>query len=153
MDPETRVLLQIGTDPTVWVLAASQDEVANTTDPTAWRVVYPVEGRLVLSPRSAGPLVVRPAQPGGGPGGIGPHGGHPTDIHLPSVTARTVSSHGHWLEERDLPTDVEELEQKVLTAMADRTRLTLPLISGTGGGVLVLDGATLPFIVIVPAAP
>ena len=137
----------------MWVLAASQDEVANTTDPTAWGVVYPVEGRLAPSPRSAGPLVVRPAQPGGGPGGIGPHGGHPTDIHLPSVTARTVSSHGHWLEERDLPTDVEELEQKVLTAMADRTRLTLPLISGTGGGVLVLDGATLPFIVIVPAAP
>jgi hypothetical protein len=152
MDPETRVLLQIGSDPTVWVLAVGQDEVANTTDPAAWRVVYPVEGRLVLSPRSAGSLVVLPASPGDGPGVGNPHGGHPTDIHLPSVTARTVSSHGYWLEERD-PTDVEDLERKILTAMADRTRLTLPLISGTGGGVLVLDGATLPFIVIVRATP
>jgi hypothetical protein len=153
MDPETRVLLQIGIDPTVWLLAASQDEVANATDPAAWRVVYPVEGRLVLSPRSAGSLVVLPAPPGGGPGGGRPHGGHPTDIHLPSVTARTVSSHGHSLEERDLTADAEELERKILTAMADRTRLTLPLSSGTGGGVLVLDGATLPFIVIVRATP
>ncbi|HEY6311752.1 MAG TPA: hypothetical protein VIY52_13245 [Streptosporangiaceae bacterium] len=152
MDPETRVLLQIGIDPTVWVLAASQDEVANATDPAAWQIVYPVEGRLVLSPRSAGSLVVLSAPPGGGTGVGRPHGGHPTDIHLPSVTARTVSSHGYWLEERDLATDVEELERKILTAMADGTRLTLPLISGTGG-VLVLDGATLPFIVIVRAVP
>jgi hypothetical protein len=161
VDPEARVALQIGTDPTVWVIVASQEAVTGAASPTAWPVVDPIEGQLVLSPQCAGSLVVRSAPPdvGGGhptdatPGIASPHGAHPTDqgaptgtvVHLPSATAATAGSPSDQLVS-DSALDV--VEREIVTAMTNGTSFTLSL---SPGGVLVLNGATLAFVVLVPA--
>jgi hypothetical protein len=152
------VSLQIGTDPTVWAVAASQDAIAGAASPVAWPVVHPVAGQLVLSPGHAGSLVVGPSPPAAGAaqpaasGGISPRGvihapgaGAPPGavVHLPSSTATTAASPGQQLEPGS---QVANVQQDIVTAMTKGTRVSFPLNSG---GTLVLDGATLAFAVLV----
>jgi hypothetical protein len=151
--------LQIGTDPTVWALAATQAAIAGATSPVAWSVVQPVAGRLVLSPGHAGSLVVSAGpssaaavtQPAAS-AGISPRGvihaagAEPAPgavVYLPSGTATTAASPGQQLE---MGSQVPNVEQDVVTAMTKGTSVSYPLNSG---GTLVLDGATLAFVVLV----
>ncbi|MBV9094296.1 MAG: hypothetical protein JO132_10535 [Streptosporangiaceae bacterium] len=197
MDPQAKTRLQIGIDPTVWVVSAGQDAVAaqltQTVGPVTWQVVGPLEGTLVLSPRAAGSVLVLPGPPDVGgvhptgatlggiacaagqviggivsaagqviggilspPGEIKPEGVHPTGVgmptgpavYLPSPIPATLSLPGHLLASgSELPTTVESIR----AAMANGTSVTLALSVASGGGVLVLNGATLAFVVLVLA--
>ncbi len=162
MSQPATVSLQIGTDPTVWVVAASQDAVAGATSPIAWPVVHPVAGQLVLSPGHAGSLVVGPGLPSAAAaaqpavsGGISPRGvvhapgaGPPPGavVYLPSSTATTAASPGYQLEPGS---QVANVQQGILTAMTAGTRVSFSLNPVPGGPTLVLDGATLAFVVLV----
>jgi hypothetical protein len=44
----------------------------------------------------------------------------------------------------------EGLEDKIKTAMTEGTKITVPFVGAGGGGDVVLNGATLPFVVLQP---
>jgi hypothetical protein len=154
MHPEPGLRLQIGTDPTVWVLQyADEDAVAwelsQATGPVVLPVVAPLQGRLVLSPQYAATvsLLRPPTVVGAHPTGvIGPT---TPVVYLPSVTAATQEAPGHVL---DHGTDLAALERDIIAAMTSGTRLTLQISALSGGGLLVLNGAALAFAVLAGVA-
>ena len=154
MHPEPGLRLQIGTDPTVWVLQyADEDAVAwelsQATGPVVLPVVAPLQGRLVLSLQYAATvsLLRPPTVVGAHPTGvIGPT---TPVVYLPSVTAATQESPGHAL---DHGTDLAALERDIIAAMTSGTRLTLQISALSGGGLLVLNGAALAFAVLAAGA-
>ena len=163
MDPQPTARLQIGTDPTFWVVSASQDAIAGqlrqAVGPVELPVADPLQGLLVLSPRAAGWVTVLPGTPDVGgthpTGGVSPRGTHPTGagltaaaVHLPSLTAATPSTPGHLLA---TGTEVATTAEDIRAAMTNGTLLTLQLNADSGGGLLVLNGAALAFVVLVLA--
>ncbi len=150
MHPEPGLRLQIGTDPTAWLLQDSDEdavaaELGQAMGPVMLPVVAPLHGRLVLSPLCAATvsLLRLPSDLGAHPtGAIGP--ARPV-LYLPSVTAATQQSPGHAL---DPDTDLAALEQDIIAAMTGGTRLTLQISALSGGGFLVLNGALLAFAVL-----
>lgn len=164
MDLQPTARLQIGTDPTFWVVPASQDAIAGqlkqAAGPVELPVAGPLEGLLVLSARAAGWVTVLPGTPDVGgthpTGSASPRGTHPTGggaptaaaVHLPSLTAVTPSTPGHLLA---TGTEVATTAEDIKAAMTNGTRLTLQLNAASGGGLLVLNGAALAFVVLVLA--
>jgi hypothetical protein len=106
----------------------------------------PVGGSAALGePSGGGPHPVGDAPTVGGPH---PVGGAPT-VYLPSVTAATRGSPVFTLASGD---DLAAAEQKVVDAMTNSTRLTLQISTPSGSGLLVLNGATMAFAVLLPPA-
>lgn len=144
--------LQIGNDPATWYLpSAGYDTVvaalAQPGDPFAIGVIAPLQGQLLLNPVAAGALSV--AQP------VRPVGWNPSGaflsqsplLYVSSAAGLTHDDPGYMLA-RGYQLDV--LEQEILTAMAQKTFVTVSLDEGLGKGILVLSGATLPYVVICP---
>jgi hypothetical protein len=149
MPPEPGLRLQIGTDPTAWVVQypdgdALAQELSQATAPMVLPVVAPLQGRLVLSPHAATVSLLRP------PPNVG---AHPTGViapagpvvYLPAGTVASEDAPGHLL---DPGTDLATLEQDIVAAMTSGSRLTLQINALSGGGILVLNGAVLDFAVI-----
>jgi hypothetical protein len=172
VDPEPILFLQIGTDPTVWVLPGEYDAVARqlgqAAGPVSLPVAAPLQGQLVLSSQGAGsvsllgPRGVGGSHPTGatlgGAAPVSPRGSHPTGViapeplaylYVPKVTAATRDLPGYPL---DPGTDLAALERRVMDAMTDGTRLDVRVSAGSGGGLLVLNGAVLAFAVLTQAA-
>ncbi|MBV9204539.1 MAG: hypothetical protein JO037_03840 [Actinobacteria bacterium] len=164
MDPQPTARVQIGTDPTFWVVPASQDAIAGqlqqAAGPVDLPVADPLNGLLVLSALAAGWVTVLPGAPDTGgthpTGTASPRGTHPTGdraqtaaaVYLPSLTAATPSTPGHLLA---TGTEVATTAEDIRAAMTNGTRLTLQLNADSGGGLLVLNGAALAFVVLVLA--
>ena len=143
------IFLQIGTDPTGWVLEnAEPDAVAaqlsQATGPVVLSVAGPLQGDLVVSPSAAATISVQGPPPS--------HGAHPSHIalsswpvvYLPSPTGPTPDSPGYPL---DPDTDLAALEQDIIAAMSGRTFLSIQ-VADIQGGVVLLNGATLGFAVL-----
>lgn len=143
------IFLQIGTDPTAWVLEnAEPDTVAaqlsQATRPVVLPVIGPLQGDLVVAPPAAATISVQRPSP--------VHGTHPSHIalprwpvlYLPSPTGPTQGSPGHPL---DPNTDLAALEQDIIAAMSGRTVLSIQ-VAGIPGGVVLLNGAALAFAVL-----
>jgi hypothetical protein len=150
MRPEPGLRLQIGTDPTVWVVpGAAEDalarELSQAADPLVLPVAAPFQGRLVLSAQGAATVSVlrAPVAVGAHPTGVAAPG-RPV-LHLPSVTAASQELPGHELNP---DTDLAALEREIVAALASGNRLILHTGGGPGGGVLVLNGAVLDFAVL-----
>jgi hypothetical protein len=106
VSPEAGLWLQIGTDPTPWILeAADYDslaaELAQATGPVVLPVVSPLQGRLVLSLRNAGTFSLLGWPSVGGPhpvgdptkvGGPHPVGGAPSPDHGPHPVGHSLAS-------------------------------------------------------------
>ena len=71
-------------------------------------------------------------------------------MYLPSVTAATQESPGYAL---DPGADLAALEQDIVAAMTGGTRISLQMSTLSGGGLLVLNGAVLDFVVLAQGAP
>ena len=126
--------------------------MAGATAPVVLPVVSPLQGRLVLSPRSAGtlsllhspwvggphpvgapPTVGGPHPVGDEPSGGGPHpvgepppsGGSPA-VYLPSVTAGNPGSPVNVLAPG---TDLATVEQDIINAMSQSDCLTLQVVA------------------------
>jgi hypothetical protein len=156
------IILKIGADPTRWLTeGASFDALAatlNQSGPVPLTVEGPLRGRLVLSMSRAGTVALVPPMPG--------EGSHPSDkpppvqpqvqalqgpsLYLPTVTGATQIP-GYALP---ADTDPAVLEQSIITAMTDGSTLTVPLgmTVASPGGMVLLNGASLAFAVICPAA-
>jgi hypothetical protein len=104
--PEPSLWLQIGTDPTPWVLEGTDydslaAELAGATGPVVLPVVSPLQGRLVLSVRNAGTFSLLGSPSVGGPhpvgdptrvGGPHPVGGSPSGGHGPHPVGHSLAS-------------------------------------------------------------
>jgi hypothetical protein len=152
------LILRIGSDPASWIVTGGDYEglVAQLSRPAApvvADVISPLVGRLVLSPKAAGSVVI--LQPSGGgltwqpfdwnPGGaIKPSG---PVVYLASP-AGPFAGTSRYTVSADL--NAQGVEQDVIAAMSDDTKriLTLPVSGPAGTGMLVVDGATLPFAVV-----
>jgi hypothetical protein len=144
-------VLRIEGDPASWILYDATIEALarrlhHSVDPIALRVVAPLQGRLVLSPRCAGSVALLAP-----PGGVGWVPGHimlPASlIYVASVTGPTQDFHGYALTSS---VDLDDLERKIMAAMDEGTVITVEISDGTESGVLVLNGATLPLVVLCP---
>jgi hypothetical protein len=106
--PEPSLWLQIGTDPTPWVLEGTDydslaADLARATGPVVLPVVSPLQGRLVLSLRNAGTFSLLGSPSVGGPhpvgdppkvGGPHPVGDPPSGGHGPHPVGHSLAS-GH----------------------------------------------------------
>lgn len=191
MTVEPSLWLQIGTDPTPWVLENTvfgllAAELGGATGPVVLPVVSPLRGQLVLSPRNVETVSLLGTPSVGGPHPVGDppiegHGPHPVGhslagpvVYLPSVTSANPGWSVNVLEP---DTDLAAVERDIIGAMNRGTPVTLsvvervvldaadvidaigrgsdltPRISArSGGGVLVLNGATLAFAVLARVA-
>ena len=142
------IFVQIGTDPTAWVLESTgPDTVAarlsQATGPVVLPIVDPLQGNLIVSPAAATISVARPSPL---------HGLHPSHIalprwpvlYLPSPAGPTQDSPGYPLEPS---TDLAALEQHIVAAMSEGTVLSIQ-VADIQGGVVLLNGATLGFAVL-----
>lgn len=151
MDPYLN--LSIGTDPTVWRLqnadyAAVAAELSQA-GPVVVDVAGPLPGRLVVAVARAGSVQL--FQP---PKTVGTHPGDiikppPPLLYLPTVTGMTHNQPGYEL---DQGTDVRELEQNVIAAISAGSLLPVNVSAGLSGGLVVLNGAALDFVMLCPAS-
>ena len=155
--PESSLWLQIGTDPTPWVLegadyASLAAELAQATGPVVLPVVSPLHGRLVLSLRNAesfsllgapsvgGPHPVGDPPKVGGPHPVGdapsPRGPHPVG-DIPRVQTSpvvylpsvTAANPGSPVNVLDPGTDLAAVEKDIIDAMNRGTSLTLSVVA------------------------
>lgn len=159
------LILRIGSDPSSWVVPNAEygqlvDRLSQATAPVVVDVVAPIAGRLVLSHRAAGSVVL--LQPPGGQAWESTDW-NPSRIAKPVAPVAPVArvapvvyiaspgGPGQGTSEYALASSVtsQVLEQEIVTAMSgDGSELTLPVFDPTGTGVLLLHGASLPFVVV-----
>jgi len=135
--------IQIAGDPTKWWLAQQIQASQLTGQPLSVISMAPIQGLLVLSPRTASVAIFdvpsEPLpQPLGIPGGI---------IYVPTAAGPSA---GHVGYELPGTVDPQNLASQIATLMHDGHSQTITL--GGAGGTLVLNGATLSFAVLAPAA-
>jgi hypothetical protein len=137
--------LRIDADPTSWELSGMVEQVRTSSAPVVLPVSHPLVGNLVLSPRSVGSavfleyLAIRGTRPNGilnpeqvlyvpSPIGLDLHGNPPNFYTLPNAV------------------DLAALQADIIAAMTDLTFLTVNVT----GGVVVINGAAVPFAVLCP---
>jgi hypothetical protein len=133
-------------DPTQWGLR--ERVITGLTDggPLALHVVAPLAGTLLLAPRRAGSLFVRPL-----PGDTGwvPCVKLPDPyLYLPSTSGLAAHSPGYMLASG---TNLQTLQADIMTAMREGTLLTVSASLGELTGTVVLNGAELAFAVLADA--
>jgi hypothetical protein len=139
--------LYIGSDPTRWELGNPEPVPPpwrDSSDPVALAVVRPLSGTLVLVPRRAGSIALLAAEfdyPWIPSQLLLPH------IYVPTPAGVGVPTPGYSLA---ADTNLDKLEQAIMAAMRDGTPLDLAVTGLNGTGVLVLNGAMLPFVVLCP---
>jgi hypothetical protein len=145
--------VRIHGDMNTWTLTEtfSPVQLTGSAGPLALGVAGPLTGTMLLSARAAGiTLVPR----GGTPDPMGwiPGDGEMLQPHLylPSATERAA---GHDLYPLPTTVDTTELEDEITAAMAAGTRFTVQVGTPGQGGAVVLNGATLPFVVITLPIP
>jgi hypothetical protein len=144
-------ILRIEGDPVSWILNDAQvqgavPELGQLNGSVTLTVVAPLQGRLVLSMKSAGHVAVLAPPSGVGwiPGGIQLSRAH---LYVPSATGPTAKAPGYALAQSF---DLAKLEQDIVAAMRDGTFVTVEVAEADRSGVLVLNGTALPFAVLCP---
>jgi hypothetical protein len=132
--------IQIGDDPTTWWLNQPLNPDQLTGQPLALALAAPLSGTLVLSGRSAS-VAVFEVPDATVPGVVNPG---VAAIYLPTAAGPSAGHYGYALPPG---VNVAVLAMEIATAMTNGTRVTITL---NGGGALVLDGATLSFVVVQP---
>jgi hypothetical protein len=137
-------ILYIQADPTSWGLSTVGPQDPGWDGPVAVDIITPLAGTLILSPAQLGSFALTPA--------IEANGWHPGPpialvspyLYIPTAKGLTAASHGYPLAAQyQLP----DLQQSIIDAMTTGSTLAVN-IDVFGGGVIILDGAQLPFAVL-----
>lgn len=145
MPREPSLWLQIGTDPTPWVLEGTDydslaAELARATGPVVLPVVSPLQGRLVLSLRNAGTFSLLGSPSVGGPHPVGdpPRVGGPHPVGDPPSGGHGPHPVGHSLASGNPPTAGDA------SSAQTRPVVYLPSVTAANPGspVNVLDSGT-----------
>ena len=140
-------ILQIQGDPTSWALRDTSADDPHWREPVAIEIVAPVKGTLVLSPARVGSFsLVRPDDHDGWMPAVEPVFPH---LYTPSPNGLTTASPGYALAPPD--DEIPALTTKLIDAMSGPGKRVTVQISAVGSGVVVLNGAQLPFAVVAPA--
>lgn len=148
--------IRIEGDPTSWTLGTPIDpgQVTAARGPVVLEVAEPLGGRLLLSPRSVGSVVL--FQPAANPR----HGVVPNGVKLPGHCLYVASATGpdpHSNPPRYylLPqsADLAELEARITAAMSGGTIVSVDFTGPADPGVVVLNGGAVSFVVLCPASP
>jgi hypothetical protein len=135
-------ILYIEGGPTEWGLRDVGPENPGWADPVSLPIVVPVEGTLVLSPAKVGGLAL--VDPDWHNGWVPATVAAP-QLYMPSGTSLAA----YPLAPPD--DDTEALVERIMTAM--RTDSTITVALGiVGGGVVLLNGAVLPYVAVAPAS-
>jgi hypothetical protein len=137
--------LQIQGDPTSW-WPAQPVQAAQLTEPTLTVAIErPLFGTLVISTRVASIMLVSND-------GVG--GPVPSDadilvesIYLPTAAGPSAGSTGYELP---ADTNLANLASEIATLMSQGQSRVIPLGGAQPGAVLMLNWATLPFVVLAP---
>lgn len=138
--------LQIEGDPSRWWPSEPIDLGMLTSLPLRVQVTSPLAGTLLVSAKSAAVVLAHPATDGSIPSGHGEIAA--PAIYLPTATGPSAGAVGYQLPESP---DLETLATEIITAMRDSRRLVITIGSPARPGTLVLNGATLPFVVLCQA--
>jgi hypothetical protein len=138
------VYIQIGDDPTKWWLVQPFNANQLTGQPLILDIAAPIGGWMVLSGRASS-VVIFNEPDATVPGEVPPAGGN---IYLPTGAGVSAHNYGYGLTPNEA-LNAPNLSSQIETAMHNGTRLTIPLY---GGGTLVINGATLDFVVVQPAS-
>jgi hypothetical protein len=146
MTSQTFNQLTIEGDPTTWVLTGwiSESELQQSGAPLAATITSPRSGTLLVSCRAIASVVLGIQMNPGGPIWTDDSPIPRSWLYLPTDAGLTPNSRGYALA---TGTDLTDLENDIRTAMRSSTFAAIPLSVGT----VVLNGATLPFAVILPA--
>jgi hypothetical protein len=155
--------LRIAGDPTTWVLSEPIEDTALTqaSAPFQAEIIAPLAGTLILSVRAAasvvlynppGGVIPSGATPGGvKPSGVIPSGASPLTpcLYLPTATGLSIESPGYPLP---VAPALPALASEITAAISQEKPCTVAFGVGSAGGLLVLNGAALPFAVLFTAA-
>jgi hypothetical protein len=140
-------------DPTIWTLKnpiSDPAQITKSSVPLALGVIRPLNGILLLSVKAAAFVTLFPASSGPQPMGW-IYDDHPVPslffLYLPSVS---IPATGPVLYQTT-PTTLAELQNAITTAMTSSQRVPVSFEAAGGVGQVVVNGATLPFAVIVPS--
>lgn len=143
-------VLRIQGDPTGWAVDANspahviQQALVSQHGPVTVNVEAPLKGRLILSTRSVASVAVLMPPAGWLPGGaIQPR----ATLYVPSPAGPTTQNHGYTLQ---ASADLATLERDIVAAMTDGAAIEVPVADQASMGSLVLNGRTLPFVVLCP---
>ena len=148
-------ILRIEGDPTSWKLltAVEAGQVTASAAPVALDVSEPLAGRLLLSPRSVGSAVFLELPPPNV--GVTPNGVFLpwSCLYVPSPTGPDPHSNPqrYYLLPRSV--DLAQLEADITAAMVDGSLVTVEVSGPAGTGIVVLNGAAVPFVVLCPGTP
>ena len=146
--------IRIEGDPTSWTLThpdGARQAVASG-EPVALPVSEPLAGRLLLSPKSVGSIVF--FQPAMDPHhGVVPNGVKLPEqcVYVPSTTGPDPHSNPARYYLLPTQTDLDALESDIKAAMSRGTTVSIDFTGPDQPGVIVLNGAALPFVVLCPA--
>ncbi len=137
-------ILNIQADPTSWGLRTVRPQDPRWDGPVAVDIIAPVAGTLILSPARLGSFALTPV--------IENNGWHPGPpivivspyLYIPTAKGLKTGSAGYPLAAQyHLP----DLQRSIIDAMRSASTLAVK-IDVFGGGVVILDGAQLPFAVL-----
>jgi hypothetical protein len=139
-------------DPTIWTLRdpiSDPAEITESSAPLALGVIRPLNGILLLSAKAAAFVTLFPS-----PSTPQPMGwifdDHPVTslffLYLPSVS---IPATGPVLYQ-PVATTLAELQEAITKAMTSSHRVAVSFETAGSVGQVVVNGATLPFAVIVP---
>jgi hypothetical protein len=143
--------LYIEGDATVWTLKNAIDgkRISESGKALALTVANPLRGTLLLSARAAN---VELFPDSGGP--LQPAGWIPSDeplastcLYLPLVSIPRNGPVLYGLSEAT----AAKLQDRLLAAMTEGKKITVPFSWGAGSGEMVLNGAVLPFAILADA--
>lgn len=141
--------IQIGSDPTVWMLRESvgTPALSQPGQPVTVATTHPLVGTLLISPQGLVSAVLTEL----------PVGAIPIDaqlpasyLYLPAAAGLDLRSPGYALP---AGTDVAGLQAKITGAMTRGGFVSVPVTAGARSGLLVLNGATLSFALLVQSSP
>lgn len=137
--------LQIEGDPTKWWPAQPFTASQLTGQPLSIQVLEPAMGTLVLSGKAASVVVFEASSQTGPDGTVGPEA---PSIYVPTGAGLST---GHLGYELPASANLTNLANQIMASMRSGQSETITL---NGGGTLVLNGATLSFVVLLsPVGP
>jgi hypothetical protein len=139
-------ILHIEGDPNSWGLRDVGPANPGWAGPVSLPIVVPVMGTLVLSPAQVGGLAL--VDPDWHNGWV-PATVPAPQLYIPTATLVTSDTLYPLAPPDD---DTATLTEKILNAMRTGSTITVAL-DLVGGGVVVLNGATLPFAVVARTWP
>jgi hypothetical protein len=133
--------VQIGDDPTKWWLEPPIKASQLTGQPLSVNVSVPVVGTLVLSGKAASVAVFEESSD---------PAPKDLDVPIPTIYVPTPAgiSEGHVGYELPASANQGSLANDIAAAMRDGHSQTVALGGSSSGGTLVLNGATLSFVVL-----